>query len=325
MKRLIALMLTAVMTLCLFAGCGTTATESKTFKIVTTIYPVYNWLQNITDGAENVELTLLVEDGKDIHNYQPTAEDMVKISDCNYFVYVGGESDKWVNDSAAAFFKDNDGKYKVSLLGLLGDYAKDEELVEGMQAEEEEDDDGAYDEHVWLSVKNAELFCRELAAGLKTADSANADVYEKNEKTYQEKLKALDDKHTDALVKSDKKYDTLLFGDRFPFRYLVDDYKLKYYAAFAGCSADSEASFETVAFLADKLTELELPAVLTIDGSDGKLAETIIETSDNKTAQILQLNSMQAVSKEMIDSGDDYIGMMEKNLDVLKTALAVGK
>ena len=148
MKRLIALMLTAVMTLCLFAGCGTTATESKTFKIVTTIYPVYNWLQNITDGAENVELTLLVEDGKDIHNYQPTAEDMVKISDCNYFVYVGGESDKWVNDSAAAFFKDNDGKYKVSLLDLLGDYAKDEELVEGMQAEEEEDDDGAYDEHV---------------------------------------------------------------------------------------------------------------------------------------------------------------------------------
>ena len=281
MKRLIALMLTAVMTLCLFAGCGTTTTESKAFKIVTTIYPVYNWLQNITDGAENVELTLLVEDGKDIHNYQPTAEDMVKISDCNYFVYVGGESDKWVNDSAAAFFKDNDGKYKVSLLDLLGDYAKDEELVEGMQAEEEEDDDGAYDEHVWLSVKNAELFCRELAAGLKTADSANADVYEKNEKTYQEKLKALDDKHTDALVKSDKKYDTLLFGDRFPFRYLVDDYKLKYYAAFAGCSADSEASFET--------------------------------------------NSMQAVSKEMIDSGDDYIGMMEKNLDVLKTALAVGK
>ena len=271
MKRLIALMLTAVMTLCLFAGCGTTTTESKAFKIVTTIYPVYNWLQNITDGAENVELTLLVEDGKDIHNYQPTAEDMVKISDCNYFVYVGGESDKWVNDSAAAFFKDKD-------------------------------DDGAYDEHVWLSVKNAELFCRELAAGLKTADSANADVYEKNEKTYQEKLKALDDKHTDALVKSDKKYDTLLFGDRFPFRYLVDDYKLKYYAAFAGCSADSEASFETVAFLADKLTELELPAVLTIDGSDGKLAETIIETSDNKTAQILQLNSMQAVSKEMIDS-----------------------
>ena len=173
--------------------------------------------------------------------------------------------------------------------------------------------------------EGAELFCRELAAGLKTADSANADVYEKNEKTYQEKLKALDDKHTDALVKSDKKYDTLLFGDRFPFRYLVDDYKLKYYAAFAGCSADSEASFETVAFLADKLTELELPAVLTIDGSDGKLAETIIETSDNKTAQILQLNSMQAVSKEMIDSGDDYIGMMEKNLDVLKTALAVGK
>ena len=126
-------------------------------------------------------------------------------------------------------------------------------------------------------------------------------------------------------MKADKKYDTLLFGDRFPFRYLVDDYKLKYYAAFAGCSADSEASFETVAFLADKLTELELPAVLTIDGSDGKLAETIIETSDNKTAQILQLNSMQAVSKEMIDSGDDYIGMMEKNLDVLKTALAVGK
>ena len=324
MKRLIALILSAVMTLCMFAGCGTTTTESKNFKIVTTIYPVYNWLQNLTDGAENVELTLLVGDGKDIHNYQPTAEDMVKISDCNYFVYVGGESDKWVNDAAAAFFKDGDGKTKLSLLELLGDSAKSEELVEGMQAEEDGDEDeGAFDEHVWLSVKNAELFCRELAGGLKTADKTNAEVYGKNEKTYLDKLETLDDKHTKALVKSDKKYDTLLFGDRFPFRYLVDDYKLKYYAAFAGCSADSEASFETVAFLADKLTELKLPAVLTIDGSDRKLANTIIDTSDNKTAQILELNSMQAVTNEMLSSGDDYISIMEKNLDVLKTALAV--
>ena len=321
MKKIMALVLSAVMTLCLFAGCGT-KTESKNFKIVTTIYPVYNWLQNITDGAENVELTLLLEDGKDIHNYQPTAEDMVKISGCNYFVYVGGESDQWVNDAADAYFKDNDGKYKVSLLDLLGDYAKGEEEVEGMQSEDDEDE-GALDEHVWLPIKNAELFCRELAAGLKTANAANAPVYEKNENAYQKKLKALDEKYTSALTESDKKYDTLLFGDRFPFRYLVDDYNLKYYAAFAGCSADSEASFETIAFLANKLTELKLPAVLKIDGSDDKLAETIIDTSDDKDAQILCLNSMQAVTKEMLDSDSDYIGMMESNLDVLKTALAV--
>ena len=119
MKRIIALLLTAVMTLSVFAGCST-ETESTIYKIVTTIYPVYNWLQNLTEGAENVELTLLVGDGKDIHNYQPTAEDMVKINECNYFVYVGGESDQWVNDAADAFFRDNDSKQKVSLLGLLG-------------------------------------------------------------------------------------------------------------------------------------------------------------------------------------------------------------
>ena len=327
MKRIIALLLTAVMTLSVFAGCST-ETESTIYKIVTTIYPVYNWLQNLTEGAENVELTLLVGDGKDIHNYQPTAEDMVKINECNYFVYVGGESDQWVNDAADAFFRDNDSKQKVSLLGLLGSNAKREELVDGMQAEEEEEDnkeDGALDEHVWLSVRNAEFFCRELASGLKKADSANASVYEKNEKKYLEKLKALDDKYKKALVESDKEYDTLLFGDRFPFRYLVDDYNLKYYAAFAGCSADSEASFETVAFLSEKLTELMLPAVLTIDSSDGKLARTIIDTSGNSSAQILSLNSMQAVTKDMIKSETDYIGMMESNLDVLKTALAVKK
>ena len=119
MKRIIALLLTAVMTLSVFAGCSTEI-ESTIYKIVTTIYPVYNWLQNLTEGAENVELTLLVGDGKDIHNYQPTAEDMVKINECNYFVYVGGESDQWVNDAADAFFRDNDSKQKVSLLGLLG-------------------------------------------------------------------------------------------------------------------------------------------------------------------------------------------------------------
>ena len=193
----------------------------------------------------------------------------------------------------------------------------------GLEVPEDDEDEGALDEHVWLSIKNAELFCRELAAGLKTANAANAPVYEKNENAYQKKLKALDEKYTSALTESDKKYDTLLFGDRFPFRYLVDDYNLKYYAAFAGCSADSEASFETIAFLANKLTELKLPAVLKIDGSDDKLAETIIDTSDFKDEQILCLNSMQAVTKEMLDSDSDYIGMMESNLDVLKTALAV--
>ena len=316
MKKMIALVLALVLCLSVFAGCaagGADKSETGEFKITVSIFPLYDWVKNLTRDAENVELSLLVGNGTDMHSYQPTADDMVGIANSDMFVYVGGESDKWVDDAMNGIINP-DKTEVVNLLDVLGDRAKTEEAVEGMQKEAEEEEDAA-DEHIWLSLKNAEALCESLGEKLRKADAANAETYRKNTEAYTEKLKKLDASYIDAL--SAKKYDTLLFADRFPFRYLVDDYGLKYYAAFAGCSAESEASFETVAFLSDKLRELSLPAVMTIDGSDQKISKTVLQTSGCE-AEILTLDSMQSKSA---DSGDTYLSVMESNLEVLKKAL----
>ena len=316
MKKIIALIVALVLCLSVFAGCAsdkTEKTENGKFKITVSIYPLYDWMKNLTRDAENVELNLLVGNGTDMHSYQPTADDMVGIAGSDMFVYVGGESDKWVDDAMNGIIS-TDKTEVVNLLEALGDKVKTEEAVEGMQTEEEEEEEAA-DEHIWLSLKNAEELCQSLGDRLQKSDAKNAEVYRKNTESYSAELKALDASYADAL--SAKKNDTLLFADRFPFRYLTDDYHLKYYAAFAGCSAESEASFETVAFLSDKLRELALPAIITIDGSDQKIAKTVKETSGCDVS-ILTLNSMQS---ETADSGDTYLSVMESNLEVLKKAL----
>ena len=284
----------------------------KNLSIVCTTFPIYDWVRNIIgEGSENTKLTLLLDNGVDLHNYQATADDIVTIHDCDVFVFVGGASDKWVTDvvSEAA----NEDLISVDLIKELGDSAKLEEAVEGMEEEEEEEEE--VDEHVWLSLRNAEKLVSAIQKAISEADPENSSKYETNAKEYIEKLKTLDEKYAEAVKNA--KFDTVLFGDRFPFRYLVDDYGLKYYAAFAGCSAESEASFETVSFLAKKVSELGLPVVLTIENSDGKIAQTIVETSKTD-AKIFSVNSMQSVV-----SVDDtsYLGIMEENLDVFTQAL----
>ena len=316
MKKTIALVLALVICLSVFAGCDSSApdkVENGKFKITVSIYPLFDWLRNLTKDAENVELDLLVGNGTDMHSYQPTADDMVGIAESDMFVYVGGESDKWVDDAMNTIINTEQTEV-VGLLSVLGDKAKTEETVEGMQAEAEEEEKAA-DEHIWLSLKNASFLCQSLGNTLGKADAANAEVYKKNTDSYVAALNVLDKTYTDSLAV--KRYDTLIFADRFPFRYLVDDYDIRYYAAFAGCSAESEASFETVAFLSDKLSELALPAVMTIDGSDRKIAKTVVDTSGTG-AEILTLDSMQS---ETLDSGDTYLAVMEENLAVLKKAL----
>ena len=236
------------------------------------------------------------------------------------FIYVGGESDKWVDDALKGAV--NKDMVVVNLLDLLGSKVKQEETVEGMQAEEEEgegEDEAEYDEHVWLSLKNAASLCGQISDKLCEADPENKDLFSKNTEDYLKKLNELDAKYSS--VREDAKYTTLLFADRFPFRYLTDDYKLNYYAAFTGCSAESEASFETVAFLAKKLSELKLPAVMTIDESDKKIAKTVVETSDQKDTPILEMNSMQSVTEKDVLDGATYLGIMESNLEVLTKAI----
>ena len=324
MKRFLALILAVIMAATIFGGCSSApAKDDGKLNIVTTIFSEYDWVSNITSGAEDVNITLLLENGADMHSYQPTAEDIVKISSCDVFIYVGGESDKWVDDALKG--ATNKEMTVINLLDILGTKAKEEETVEGMQAEKKEKDgkeeaeEAELDEHVWLSLKNASMLCGKISDKLSEKDAKNKELYSKNTENYLKKLNELDARY--KAVRDSAKYDTLIFADRFPFRYLIDDYNLKYYAAFSGCSAESEASFETVAFLAKKLDELELPALMKIDGSDGKIANTVLQTSNQKNAQILELNSMQSVNKKDIEDGKTYLSIMESNLAVFTQAV----
>ena len=294
---------------------------SKPLKIVTTIFPEYDWVREILgDKADHAEVTMLLDNGVDLHSYQPTADDIIKISDCDLFLYVGGESDGWVEDALKEATNQN--MQVINLLDVLGEQAKVEEVVEGMEAEEEEsedEDEPEYDEHVWLSLKNAETLCNAITDALEEIDPANKDAYAANAASYLEKLAALDGEYQTVVDNAARK--TVLFGDRFPFRYLVDDYGLSYYAAFAGCSAETEASFETISFLAGKVNELGLPCVLTIEGAQHKIAETIVQNTAKKNQSILTLDSMQSTTSTDVENGTTYLSVMESNLDVLKQAL----
>lgn len=323
MKKLTAVLLALLLLTGLFTGCSGNKTPSGNdkIKVVATIFPEYDWVRQILgDRADSAELTLLLDSGVDLHSYQPTADDIIKISSCDVFVYVGGESDSW----AEKILKEekNPDMEVVNLMELLGDNAKEEEVAEGMQGEDhghEKEEAPEYDEHIWLSLKNAKILTRGIAEALCKADAAGAETYRANAEAYVEKLSALDSEYEAAVASSEKK--TLLFADRFPFRYLTDDYNLTYYAAFLGCSAESEASFETVAFLAEKTDELNLSSVLTIEGGNRKIAETVIGSTQSKDQKILALNSMQSETLADAESGTTYLSVMEKNLEVLKEAL----
>ena len=507
MKKMIPLFLVLTMVVGLLAGCGkknaaeTGESDSNKLSVVTTIFPEYDWVKEILgDKAESTDLTMLLDNGVDLHSYQPTADDIVKISDCDLFVYVGGESDKWVDDALKE--ATNKDMKVIDLLEVLGDSVKTEETVEGMQETEHAHDhskevstfedhevqdrslsdwagswqsaypfaldgtlDDAFaamaeegemtadeyktyyqngyktditnidiagdhiaftyedgkkvgsdykyigyyiqnwstgtkaamyrfeavdrtsgapiciefndhmiesaapehfhirmsnesfdaivdpekswptffpadmtgedlcehmeghghdheeeaDEHVWLSLKNAKTLVRAISDALQELDPDNKDTYAANTSAYIEKLSALDGAYQSAVDGAARK--TVLFGDRFPFRYLVDDYGLSYYAAFAGCSAESEASFETVSFLAKKVDELKLPCVLTIEGKNHKIAETIVENTAEKNQKILTMDSMQSTTSEDVANGTTYLSVMEQNLSVLKEAL----
>ncbi len=337
MKKMIALLLALMMAVGMLAGCGkqkdddTTDTTDK-LSIVTTIFPEYDWVRQILgDKADNADVTMLLDNGVDLHSYQPTADDIVKISDCDLFIYVGGESDGWVEDALKN--ATNKDMKVVNLLEVLGDKVKNEEVVEGMQEEEHEHEDGEEheegeeheheeeaDEHVWLSLKNAEVLVGTISNALQEVDPGNKDAYAANADAYVKKLSALDAEYQTAVDNAARK--TVLFGDRFPFRYLVDDYGLNYYAAFVGCSAETEASFETISFLAKKVDELKLPCVLTIEGKNHKIAETIVKNTAPKSQKILTMDSMQSTTSKDVASGTTYFSVMEKNLAVLKEALA---
>lgn len=326
--------------------------NSNKISIVCTTFPQYDWVKNILgEEAERFNVTLLLDNGVDMHSYQPAVKDIATAGSSDLFIYVGGESDTWVED-ALKEAKNKDLK-AINLMETLDNFVKEEEVVEGMQEErkslghsheksskekqeqtlkeshensqeingqkEAADEEPEYDEHIWLSIRNAEIMVKNIEKAIEQFDSDNAKVYQNNAENYIKKLDTLDKQYANTIQNA--KYKAILFGDRFPFRYMVDDYDLKYYAAFAGCSAETMAGFETVTFLAKKANELQLPVILTIENSDGRIAEAVKSNTTKKNQKILAMNSLQSVTKEQLADGITYLQVMQENLSVLSEAL----
>ena len=326
--------------------------NSNKISIVCTTFPQYDWVKNILgEEAERFNVTLFLDNGVDMHSYQPAVKDIATAGSSDLFIYVGGESDTWVED-ALKEAKNKDLK-AINLMETLDNFVKEEEVVEGMQEErkslghsheksskekqeqtqkeshensqeingqkEAADEEPEYDEHIWLSIRNAEIMVKNIEKAIEQLDSDNAKVYQNNAENYIKKLDTLDKQYANTIQNA--KYKAILFGDRFPFRYMADDYDLKYYAAFAGCSAETMAGFETVTFLAKKADELRLPVILTIENSDGRIAEAVKSNTTKKNQKILAMNSLQSVTKEQIADGITYLQVMQENLSVLSEAL----
>lgn len=326
--------------------------NSNKISIVCTTFPQYDWVKNILgEEAEHFNVTLLLDNGVDMHSYQPAVKDIATAGSSDLFIYVGGESDTWVED-ALKEAKNKDLK-AINLMETLDNFVKEEEVVEGMQEErkslghsheksskekqeqtqkeshensqeingqkEAADEEPEYDEHIWLSIRNAEIMVKNIEKAIEQFDSDNAKVYQNNAENYIKKLDTLDKQYANTIQNA--KYKAILFGDRFPFRYMADDYDLKYYAAFAGCSAETMAGFETVTFLAKKADELQLPVILTIENSDGRIAEAVKSNTTKKNQKILAMNSLQSVTKEQLADGITYLQVMQENLSVLSEAL----
>ena len=360
--------LALIILLLTIAGCGVKNPEEEAdakMKIVTTIFPQYDFARRISGGGELAHVTMLLKPGEEIHSYEPTPLDIRKIRECDLFIYTGGENDDWVER-----ILENMGEEKPQTLRLV-DLTRtvEEEHVEGMMEErgehahehsaeeadhdehehehdaEEADHDehehdveeaggdehdsdhvnggdsseaehGEADEHVWTSPVKAAEITRAIAEKMTEIDPANAESYRENAEAYVKEIMDLDSQYREIVENAERR--TIVFGDRFPIRYFADEYGLEYFAAFAGCSSDSEPSASTLAFLIDKVREEEIPVVFTIEFSNGNIARAICESTG---AVSRTFNTCHNVTKEQMENGETYVSLMKKNLDPVREAL----
>ncbi len=318
MKKTICLLLCAVLTALTLAGCSGGEKKKKyDMTVVTTIFPIYDWVKNVLgERADAVDIKMLLDKGVDLHNFQASADDIVAIADCDLFIYVGGESDDWVGDVLDQGIKGE----AVNLMDALSAVLKEERPVNPEDSMLHEDEgETEYDEHIWLSLKNAVKAVEAISAGLQIADPDNASAYAKNAGAYTEKLTELHYDYDRKLAAC--RGNVLVFADRYPFAYMADDYGLDCYAAFRGCSAETEASFETLASLAGILNEYDLDCVMKLKSGNEKIADTVIEQSGRANVRILSLDSMQSTTADDVANGADYLEIMKANLDTLVDAL----
>lgn len=324
MRRAVSLLIALTLIALSLSSCAV-APENGQTDIVCTVFPIYDWAQNLLgEDTDGVSTRLLVNRGTDPHSYTPTPTDIAALHGADILIYVGGESDAWIEDVLSTI-KNKEIKL-IKLIDLLGDRAldSDEDCTDSDCHDHEHDHDheheaGAYDEHVWLSLKNAEALCEALTTELSAALPSSAEKIAANGAAYREKLAALDTRFAEEIEKAPM--ELLIFADRFPFRYLTEDYSLEYEAAFSGCSADSEASFETVVRLSDKLNESGVSSLMILESSTEDLAKTVISNSGREGIRIIRIDSMQSITSRDIERGETYLSIMEKNLAALIAAL----
>lgn len=299
-------------------GCANEPSRDGELDIVVTVFPIYDWVKNLLgEAAEGASITLLLDNGVDLHSYQPTFEDIERIAGCDLFVYIGGESDAWVDEVLKVSAAPN--RRVLNLMEVLGDKLLYEE-------HDHEDGDAEHghgeeaDEHIWLSLKRAGILCEAISEELTALDAAHALQYETALSEYRARILALDLRYEEAIAAASK--DTLIFADRFPFRYLTDDYGLNYHAAFSGCSTETNATPQTIISLAERVDALDLHYVLKLEGSTHKTPETVVASTRSGDREILSLHSLQSVSRAEIADGASYLLIMENNLAVIRTALS---
>lgn len=327
MKKLVSIFLSTVIICSLFSisGCGKTEKVQKSdgkISIVTTIFPYYDFVRQLAGDKANVRL--LLSPGSDPHSYEPTPSDIVAIENCDLFIYNGGESDEWVDGVLSSIENKNVKVMKMMEYVTLRyeqsmdhnhEHAEHEDMDDNDEGHDHEDGE-EYDEHIWTSIRNAERMSASIADELISLDSKNSDYYNEKKADYISSLDSLDKKFTE--VANNKKRDTLVFGDRFPFLYFVSDYNLGYECAFPGCSHETEPSTAVVSHLIDFTRENNIPVVFYLELSSGKIAQIISEDSSAKT---MQFSSCHNVTKEDFENGATYISVMEQNLEALKEAL----
>ena len=316
LKKYLCTLFAALTALTLLVASGCDFSSDGKLHIVCTIFPQYDWVRELTKGVQNVEITLLEDSGADLHNFQPSAADKVSILNSDLFVYTGGESDDWARTLLENAEKD---VRSLDLIEALGERAlTEEEGIEESGGHDHEHEDET-DEHIWLSVQNAKVLVSAIQEELCAVDEGNAALYQSNAASYLAELSALDEAFEKTV--SSAKRSVLVFADRYPFRYLAHDYGLTCYAAFSGCSAESEASFATILALVKHVEENALPYVVVLENSTQGIAKQVIDNTKSKDQGILVLNSLQSVTREDIESGATYLGLMKEDLAVLKTAL----
>ena len=313
MKRIICIILCMTVVLFSLCSCGKVEENKKDdgkLNIVATIFPPYDFAKNA--GGDFVNVSMLLKPGMESHSYDPTPQDIIKIQECDLFIYTGGESDEWVKDILES---GNDKPKKViAMMDIVDTVA--EEIVEGMEEDNDDSDEIEYDEHVWTSPKNAMDITTAITKALCELDENHQASFNQNLMTYRRELSKLDSEFQEVTENAKRK--TLVFGDRFPFRYFADEYGLKYYAAFPGCSSETEPSPNTISFLIDKVKQEKIPVVFSIEFSNGKVADTICE---NTGAKKLTFHSYHNITQEQFDSNTSYLSLMHDNVKALKEAL----